>query len=103
MPYGVTARASIKQDSIKFKHSPLELAFNTHNGQATCPSVIERNVTTLLTTDLHPIGDTDIWTCNQIAASLAAKIPITMDEDGCPETDQPFPQSIKILQRLVPL
>jgi len=49
------------------------------------------------------MGDTDIWTGNQIATSLAAKIPITMDEDGCPETDHPFPQPTKILQRLVPL
>ena len=56
---------------------------------------------TLLTADFHPMSDTEIWTGNQIAASFAAKIPVTMDEDGCPEMDRPFPQPTKILQRVV--
>jgi hypothetical protein len=51
---GVTARASYTQAAQKFKHWPLELAFHTHKGHATCPSVIGRNVATLLTADLHP-------------------------------------------------
>ena len=56
---------------------------------------------TLLTADLHLMGDTEIWTGNLISVSLAAKIPITMDADGCLDMDRPFPQPKKIMQRLV--
>jgi hypothetical protein len=69
----------------------MELAFHTHNGHATCLTVIGRNVATLLTAELRPMGDTEIWIGNRISELLAAKIPITMDADGCPEIDQPFP------------
>jgi hypothetical protein len=100
---GVTARASLRQATVKFTHWPLELAFHSVRGHATCPSVIGRNVATLLTADLHPMGDTDIWSGNQISSSLTIRIPVTMDEDGCPTETQPFPPTIKILQRLVPL
>ena len=58
---------------------------------------------TLLTADLHPMGNTEIWSRNQISTSLTTTIPITMDEDGCPTKEQPYPQPIKILQKLVPL
>ncbi len=61
------------------------------------------NVATLLTADLHPMGATEIWSSNQISASITARIPIITDEDGCPEEEQPFPPPTKILQRLVPL
>ena len=61
---GVTARASYAQAAEKFKNWPLELAFHTHNGHATCPSVIGRNVATLLTADLHPMSATEIWSGN---------------------------------------
>ena len=57
----------------------------------------------LLTADLHPMGDIEIWKGNQIANSKTSKIPITMDEDGCPTEEQPFPSLIKILHRLGPL
>ncbi len=100
---GTTARASLAQASEKFKNWPLELAFHTQHGRATCPSVIAKNVATLLTADLHPMGNTEIWSGNQISTSLAARIPITMDEDGCPAEEQPFPQTNKILQSFVPL
>ena len=100
---GTTARASLRQASVNFKHWPLELAFHTAKGHATCPSVIGRNVATLLTADLHPMGDTEIWSGNQISTSLTANIPITTDEDGCPVDTQPFPPTINILHRLVPL
>ena len=58
---------------------------------------------TLLTAYLHPMGDIKIWKGNQIAISLPTKIPITMDEDGCPTEEQPFPPPIKTLHRLAPL
>ena len=88
---GVTTRVSYKQAATKFRHGPLELAFHTHNGLAKCPSVIGRNVATLLTADLHPMGGIDIWSGNQIATTITSRIPITTDEDGCPTLDQPFP------------
>ena len=99
---GTTARASLTQATGKFQHWPLELAFHSHNGHATCPFVIGRNVATLLTANLHPIGDTTTWAGNQISTSITSKIPITTDTDGCPTEDQPFPPTTKILQRLVP-
>ena len=96
--------ASYTQAAQKLKHWPLELAFHAHKGHATCPPVVGRNVATLLTTDLHSMRATEIWSGNQISASITAKIPVIMDEDGCLEEDQPSPPPrIKILQRLVPL
>jgi hypothetical protein len=100
---GVTTRASLCQASTKFNHCPVKLAVYTHNGHATCPSVIGRNVATLLTVDLYPMGDMEIRASNHRSASLAAKIPITMVAAGCPKMYQPFPQPTKIMQRLVPL
>ena len=100
---GVTSRASYTQVAQKFKHWPLELAFDIHRGHATCPSVIGKSVARLLTTDLHPMGTEEIWSGIQISASSIATITIIMDEDGCPEEKQPFPPQNKILQRLVPL
>ena len=57
---GATAIASLRQVTGKFKNWPLELAFHNHKGHATCPSVIGRNVATLLTADLHPMRYTTI-------------------------------------------
>ena len=95
-----TTRASLRQASGKFKNWPLELAFHTHKGRATCPSVIGRNAATLITADLHPLGDTEIWSGNRISTSLTSQIPIMMDEDGCPTKDQPFQQPTKIHHKL---
>jgi hypothetical protein len=100
---GVAAKASYTQAAQKFKYWPLELAFHVHRGHATCPSVIGRNVATPLTADLHPMGTTEIWSDNQILASITAKIPIIPDEDGCPAEAQPSPPTTIILQKLVPL
>jgi hypothetical protein len=101
---GVTARASYTQAAQKFKHWPLELAFHTHKVHATCPPVIGKIVATLITADLlHPMGATEIWSGNQISASIATRIPIIMDEDSGPEKEQLFPPPTKILKRLVPL
>jgi hypothetical protein len=98
----VTVRASYTQAATKFKHWPLELAFHTHNGLATCPSVIGRNVATLLTVDLHPMGNMEIWSGNQVATTITSMIPITTDVDGCPTADQPFPQTKKFFYKLTP-
>jgi hypothetical protein len=57
---GAAARASYEQATHKFIQWPLELAFHTHRGHATCPSVTGWNVATLLNTDLHPMGIADI-------------------------------------------
>ena len=100
---GVAARASHTQATQKFKHWPLELAFHTHRGHATCPSLIGKNVATLLTADLHPMGIAEIGSGNQISASITTIIPIITDEDGCPEAEQFFPPTTKILQKLVSL
>jgi hypothetical protein len=100
---GATARASYRQAAEKIKSLPIELAFHTRNDQATCPSVIGRNVATLPNADLHPMGATEIWSGNQISAPITARIPNIMDKDGCPVEEQPFPQPTKILHRLVPL
>jgi hypothetical protein len=83
--------ASYTQVAQKFKHWPLELAFHTHKSHATCPLVIGKNVATLLTADLHPMETEEIWSGNQILASITAKIPNITDEDGCPAEEQPFP------------
>jgi len=97
--FKATASASLRKAAEKFKHWPLELAFHTHNGHATCPSVIGRNIATLLTAGLHPMGDTTIQEGNQIFASITARIPIMTDEDGCPAEEQPFPPTTQILPR----
>ncbi len=78
--FGVAARASYTQAAQKFKHWPLELAFHTHRGHATCPSVIGKNVATLLTADLHPMGTAEIWLGNQISDSIIARVSIITDE-----------------------
>ena len=93
----------MRQATGKIKNWPLELAFHNHKGRATCPSIIGKNVATLLTADLHPMGDTTIRAGNQIFASITARNPITTDEDGCPAEEQSVPPTTKILQRLVPL
>ncbi len=100
---GATSRASLRQATAKFKNWPLELAFHTQKGHATCPSLIGRNAATLNMADLHPLGDTEIWFGNQISTSLTARIPIKMDEDGCPTKDQPFSQPTKTHHKLVPV
>jgi len=100
---GTTARASLLQAETRFKHLTLELAFHTIKRHATYPSVMERNVATQLTADLHPMGGIEIWKGNYIANSIATKNPITMDEDGSPTEWQSFPPLIKILHRLAPL
>ena len=62
-----TARSSLTQAATKFQHWPLELVFHCHRGgRPLCPSVIARNIATLLTADLHPLGGPEIWSGNEI-------------------------------------
>jgi len=51
-----------------------------------------------------PYGSIRNLVRQRISASFTARIPIIMDEDGCPEEEQPFPlPSTKLLQKLVTL
>jgi hypothetical protein len=85
------------------KNLPLELELHSHRGHATCLLVIDRNVATLLTADLHPMGIAEIWIGSHISASITTKIHTITDENGCPAEEQPFPPTTIILQKLVPL
>jgi hypothetical protein len=54
---GFTARESLQVAASKFRHLPFGLAFYSSNGGLPlCPSLVARNVATLLTVDLHPTG-----------------------------------------------
>jgi len=53
--------------------------------------------------ELHPVGGPEIWFGNQISTSIAARIPIDLDEDGCPCETQSFPQANRLLGKLAPL
>ena len=53
---GATSRASLYQAATKFKQWPLEMAFHNHRGGIPlCPSIIARNIATLIAADLHPL------------------------------------------------
>ncbi len=62
-----------------------------------------RNMATLLMADLHPVGGPEIWSGNQISNSIAARIPIDLDDEGCPCENQSFPQATHLLGKLGPL
>ncbi len=53
--------------------------------------------------DLHPVGGPEIWSGNQISTSIATRIPINLDEDGCSCEIQPFPHATCLLGKLAPL
>jgi hypothetical protein len=92
--------------SLVKKGDPTTLdIYRTHDGHATCPSIICKNVSTFLIVDVHPICDTVIWAGNQISASITAKVPITMDKDGItfPATSQNLPTNSPPLGKLDPL
>jgi hypothetical protein len=58
---------------------------------------------TLLMAELHPIGGPEIWPGNQILTSISSRIPVHLDEDGCPLEVQPFPQAAFLLRKLASL
>jgi hypothetical protein len=101
---GATTRASLYQAAIKFKPWPLELAFYNHlGGRPLCPSIIARNIATLIATDLHSLGGPEIKSDNPISTTLTLSMPITTDEDGCPTPIQPYTRVDHILRKLAPL
>ncbi len=101
---GITARASLREAAARFQHWPMELAFHSRkNGSPTFPSIIARNMATLLMADLHPSGGPEIWSGNQISTSLSSRIPVQTDEEGCPLGTQEFLQTTLPLQKLAPL
>jgi len=58
---GTTARTSLQTTSDKFRHWPLEMAFHSHRGRTPiCPSIVARNMATLLMADLHQVGGPEI-------------------------------------------
>ncbi len=92
-----TTRASLQLASAKFQHWPLEVAFHSHRGRPLCPSIVARNMATLLMADLHPVESPKFWSDNQISASISLRIRIHLDEDGCPLETQPFPHATHLL------
>jgi len=99
-----TAKASLQPTSAKFRHWPLEMAFNSQRRRIPiCSSILARNMATLLMADLHPVGGPEIWSGNQVSTSISSRIPVHLDEDGCPLEIQPFPQSTILLRKLAPL
>jgi hypothetical protein len=58
---------------------------------------------TLLMADLHPVGGPELWSGNRISTSIATRIPIDLDAEGCPCELQPFPQATHLLGKLAPL
>ena len=69
---GATARASLIQSATKLKNWPLELAFHAQKGGIPlCPSIIARNIATLIAADLHPLGGPEIWSGNPISTALS--------------------------------
>jgi len=90
--------------SAKFRHWPLELAFHSHRGRTPiCSSIFARNMATLLRADLHSDGGPEIWSGNQISPYISSKIPIHLDEDGCPLEVQPFSLATFLFRKLTPL
>jgi len=101
---GVTARASLQRASDKIRHWPIELTFYTlWDRTPACKTVMARNTATLLLADLHPMGGPEIWSGNRISSTIAALIPIQLDEDGCPLKTHLFFEPTFIFKKLTPL
>ena len=62
------------------------------------PSIVARNMANLLMADIHLVGSPKIWSGNQISISISSRIPIHLDEDGCPLEVQPFPRATQLLK-----
>ena len=58
---------------------------------------------TLLTADLHLVGGPEIWSGNHISTTISSRIPVHLDEGGCPLEVQPFLQATFLLTKLAPL
>jgi hypothetical protein len=80
------------------------MAFHYQRGRLPlCPSIVARDMATLLMADLHPVGGQEIWSGNQISISISSRISIHLDEDGCSLEVQPFSQATNLLLKLAPL
>jgi len=73
----------IALDSIQFHMWPLELAFHTQCGRPTRPSVVSRNVAILLTSDLRPVVNPEVWSGNEICTSFTSRLHVLTNEDDC--------------------
>ncbi|WP_233380300.1 hypothetical protein, partial [Escherichia coli] len=49
------------------------------------------------------MGGPEIWSGNQISTSIATRIPIDLDDEGCPCEHQSFPHATHLLGKLGPL
>ncbi len=65
--------------------------------------LVARNMATLLTANLHPMGGLEIWSGTYILTSLSTRIPILTDKDGCPLDTQQLPQPMFPLVKVGPL
>ena len=100
---GATTCASLTHASTKYKIWPLKLVFHTLRGcSPLCPSIIARNIATLIAADLHSLGELEIWSWNPIPATLTSAIPNTLDKVGYPTTNQPYTRTNKIIWKLIP-
>jgi len=80
------------------------MVFHSDRGRIPiCSSIVERDMATLLMADLHPVGGPDIWSGNQISTFISSRIPVHLDENGCPLEVQPIPQAMILLRKLAPL
>jgi len=55
-------------------------------GTPFCPSIIARNIATLIVLDLHPLVGPETWPGNPISIALTNAILIRSDIDVCPAT-----------------
>ena len=98
-----TSRASLCQAVARFEKLPLELAFHTNRGgRPLCPSIITRNIATLVAANLHPMGGPEIWLGSSISITLTTTIPINIDEDHGRTPSQPYTSINRILRKLTP-
>ena len=58
---------------------------------------------TIIMGDLHPLGPPPMWEGNPISRFLVETVPISLDADGSPLPNQPFPRIDAILRQLTPL
>ena len=98
---GVTARASLRRAATKIHHWPMKQGFHSQRGQVSlCPFIIARKTATLFMADLHPTKGPDILSGNQISILISSRIPIDLDNDGCPLDKRSFPQATVLIRKL---
>jgi len=97
----IIVRASLQRAAAKFRHWPLDRALYSQNRRMPlCASIPTRNMAILFMVSLQPTGGPEIWFGNQVFTSISSRFPSTLDEDGCPQETQSFPQATLLLQKL---